>query len=125
MKNHLGERVFQTYPAWRRAVREICPILSIGGNKDIATIPGVGEWDGETGVIYNQEQSIQERDQAIRESKKFFEENAPTNSIIRDLKIALADARRCLDLACSTAEGKLPERSYEDILAEIEEEFPS
>lgn len=46
-------------------------------------------------------------------------------NMIRDLKIALADARRCLDLSEATSNGKLPEYSYEEILEQIERDFPT
>ena len=53
----MGEREFGTYAGWRAAVKK-AGATKIEGDKDIAhsTGPdnkGNGEWDGETGVIYN------------------------------------------------------------------------
>jgi len=49
----MGERSFQTYEAWKRACKEINPSVQFEGDKDICQAkPGIGEWDGATGVIY-------------------------------------------------------------------------
>lgn len=47
------ERTFQTYEAWRRAVKAIDPNARIEGDKDIADAAGIGEWDGARGIIYD------------------------------------------------------------------------
>jgi hypothetical protein len=57
-KNHMGEQEFQTYPAWKRKIKQICPDARFDGDRDIcaAVTPegkGIGEWDGATGCIYN------------------------------------------------------------------------
>lgn len=56
MKEASGEKKFNTYAAWLRAVKA-AGATKIDGNKDIATAlnaqgKGVGEWDGAEGVIY-------------------------------------------------------------------------
>jgi hypothetical protein len=52
--NHLGERSFRTYEAWRAACKQIDPSVTFEGDKDICQAkPGIGEWDGNEGVIYN------------------------------------------------------------------------
>ena len=59
MRNHLGEREYQTYAAWLRAVKKIDPQAIVDGNKDIAYamhadgIKGIGEWTGDVGTIYH------------------------------------------------------------------------
>ena len=59
MLNHLGEREFKTYGAWRRACLLLRDETIIEGNADIAyafqygTDQAIGEWNGETGSIYN------------------------------------------------------------------------
>ena len=47
-----GDRVFQTYAAWKRAVKAIDPAAEFYGDKDIGGAKGIGEWDGETGLIF-------------------------------------------------------------------------
>jgi len=59
MKNCLGEREYQTWAGWRKAVKE-AGAVRIDGDKDIATAldadgKGVGEWDGEKGSVYIRE----------------------------------------------------------------------
>ena len=55
--NHLGEPQYGTFETWKRAVIGMFPTAKIEGNKDIASARfgkwGVGEWDGEVGIIYN------------------------------------------------------------------------
>ncbi len=51
-KNHMGEREFQTYSAWKRACKLMKPDAHFTGDKDIDGCE-VGEWDGAVGVIYN------------------------------------------------------------------------
>ena len=51
-KNHMGEREFQTYAAWKRACKIAKPDAHFTGDKDIDGCE-VGEWDGAVGVIYN------------------------------------------------------------------------
>lgn len=66
MKNHLGEKEYQTYAGWKHACKKAAGNnhLLIDGDKDIATafsepfIPcvlknAIGEWDGSKGCIYN------------------------------------------------------------------------
>jgi len=56
--NHLGEREYRTFAAWKKAVQNLFPGATYDGNKDIAHAAfygmGIGEWDGETGIIYNE-----------------------------------------------------------------------
>lgn len=54
--NHLGEREYQTYNAWRAAAKA-AGAVSFEGDKDIASAVGadgrhVGEWGGDKGSIY-------------------------------------------------------------------------
>jgi hypothetical protein len=51
-KNHLGEREFATYGAWKAACKKIKPNVVFDGDKDICEAKGVGSWDGEKGSIY-------------------------------------------------------------------------
>lgn len=50
--DHNGDRVFQTYAAWKRAVKAINPSAEFYGDEDIGGAKGIGEWDGETGLIF-------------------------------------------------------------------------
>lgn len=51
--NWNGERSFQSYEAWKRAVKQIDPNVKIEGDRDIAQAGKIGEWDGAKGIIYN------------------------------------------------------------------------
>jgi len=53
MKNHLGEREFQTYEGWKRAVKKIDINAEFTGDREIDNAVGIGEWDGSVGCIYN------------------------------------------------------------------------
>lgn len=55
--NYNGERVFQTYEAWKRACRQIDPNVKFDGDIDICQAGKIGEWDGDKGVIYNTKDS--------------------------------------------------------------------
>ena len=72
--NYMGERTFQTYEAWKRACKQIDPNVKFDGDKDICQAkPGIGEWDGERGIIYNTKDR-KTKDEAIRpEIKKKLE----------------------------------------------------
>ena len=54
--NSMGEREYQSFGTWRKAIMTEFPGVTFEGNKDIAQAlfhgTGVGEWDGERGVIY-------------------------------------------------------------------------
>lgn len=54
--NSMGEREYQSFGTWRKAIMAEFPGVTFDGNKDIAQAlfygTGVGEWDGERGVIY-------------------------------------------------------------------------
>jgi hypothetical protein len=51
--NHLGEKTYQTYSAWRAACKKVNPAVVFQGDKDICeALPGVGHWDGDTGNLY-------------------------------------------------------------------------
>ncbi len=64
-KNHLGERTFHTFAAWKRAAKAINAEVWFEGDADIAQAMvgpkpykkgethSIGEWDGAEGVIYN------------------------------------------------------------------------
>lgn len=52
--NHLGEREYYTYKRWKEACRAANPSVRFEGDEDICNaLPGVGEWDGVKGSIYN------------------------------------------------------------------------
>ncbi len=55
--NHLGERQYRTFGAWRKAILGLVPGATFDGNKEIAQALfagiGLGEWDGETGTVYD------------------------------------------------------------------------
>ena len=54
--NHMGERSFQTYEAWKKACKAINPNVQFEGGKDICQAkPGIGEWDGAEGIIYTKD----------------------------------------------------------------------
>ncbi len=53
MKNHLGEKEYQTYAGWRAACKKVNPAVTFEGNKDICNARGVGEWGGDVGSVYN------------------------------------------------------------------------
>ena len=54
--NHLGERTFQTYNAWRASCKAINPNVQFEGDKDMCQAkPGIGEWDGNEGIIYTKD----------------------------------------------------------------------
>ena len=49
----MGEREYRTYGAWKAACKKANPNVSFEGDKDICDAkPGVGQWDGATGVVY-------------------------------------------------------------------------
>lgn len=62
--NHLGETEYTTYSSWKRACKASFPECWIDGDQDIASAmvgpkpyvrgetKGVGEWDGDVGVVY-------------------------------------------------------------------------
>jgi len=51
--NYLGEKVFHTYESWKVACKRANPNVVFEGDRDICEAkPGVGQWDGVTGVIY-------------------------------------------------------------------------
>src|SRR3972149_2499028 len=51
--NHLGEKRYQTYAAWKAACKASNPAVRFEGNSEICNaLPGVGEWGGDTGVVY-------------------------------------------------------------------------
>jgi len=51
--NYLGEKVFHTYESWKVACKRVNPNVVFEGDRDICEAkPGVGQWDGVTGVIY-------------------------------------------------------------------------
>ena len=52
-KNFLGEKEYHTYQAWRTACKAKNPAVRFEGDKEICNAPGVGEWDGEKGVVYS------------------------------------------------------------------------
>lgn len=56
-RNPNGEREFQTYPAWRKAIRMLDPMARFEGDRDISNAfsrlgGALGEWDGAKGIIY-------------------------------------------------------------------------
>lgn len=63
-KNHMGETEYSSYVSWKTALKKTFPEYWIDGDKEIANAmigpkpykrgetKSVGEWDGETGVIY-------------------------------------------------------------------------
>ncbi len=55
--NHMGEREYQTYGAWRAACRKVNATCTFDGDKDIgqAMVDGkaIGEWDGAVGCVYS------------------------------------------------------------------------
>lgn len=64
--NHLGEKEYNTYAAWRAACKAANPSVVFEGDKDICNAkPGVGEWDGNTGVVYNKTKDAPEDDDQI------------------------------------------------------------
>lgn len=52
-KNENGDQEFQTFRGWVRAVKLINLNAVINGDKDIASVAGIGEWDGAKGIIFN------------------------------------------------------------------------
>ena len=58
--NYNGEKVFQTYEAWKRACKQIDPNVKFEGDRDICQAGKVGEWDGDKGIIYNTKDSDQD-----------------------------------------------------------------
>ena len=73
--NHMGERSFQTYEAWRKACKQINSSVQFEGDKDICQAkPGIGEWDGAEGIIYTKDatkdvkQDFKKRDDSIRKA---------------------------------------------------------
>ena len=58
MRNHLGEREYKTYAAWKRAILKIAKNAIFEGETDLMfafhpdTRLGIGEWYGDTGCIY-------------------------------------------------------------------------
>lgn len=51
--NHLGEKEYYTYRRWKEACKAANVAVQFEGNEEICQAkPGVGEWDGEKGVVY-------------------------------------------------------------------------
>jgi hypothetical protein len=54
--NHIGEKEYQTYAAWKAACRKENPGVQFEGDIDICQAkPGIGEWDGNKGIIYTKD----------------------------------------------------------------------
>jgi len=67
--NHLGEKTYRTYAAWRAACKVANPSVRFEGDSEIChALPNVGEWDGETGVVYAQKakDALSEADKQAR-----------------------------------------------------------
>lgn len=61
--NYNRERSFQTFEAWKRACKQINPSVVFEGDKDICQAkPGIGEWDGNEGIIYTTDSKIKVKD---------------------------------------------------------------
>ena len=54
--NSMGEREFATYEGWKRAVKAINPQAKFYGDRDIGGAHGIGDWDGEKGLIFTDAQ---------------------------------------------------------------------
>lgn len=53
--NHMGEKEYTNFNAWKTACRSANKAVRFEGDIDICNaLPGVGEWDGEKGVVYAQ-----------------------------------------------------------------------
>lgn len=60
--NYNGERSFQTFEAWKRACKQINPSVVFEGDKDICQAkPGIGEWDGNEGIIYTKDSKTKDK----------------------------------------------------------------
>lgn len=59
-KNEHGDRMFRTYPGWKRAVKKHKPDAKFYGDKDIGGAHDVGEWDGEKGYIISKKEEVKE-----------------------------------------------------------------
>lgn len=51
--NYMGEKEYRTYEGWKAACRAMNANVQFEGDKEICNAkPGIGEWDGEKGIIY-------------------------------------------------------------------------
>lgn len=56
----MQEKRYQTYAGWKRAIKAIDSLATFEGDRDICQAlhsngnVGLGEWTGETGVLYHQ-----------------------------------------------------------------------
>jgi hypothetical protein len=56
-KDHLGDTEYNSWDAWKRACRKVCPTMTIVGDKDIGEAhdendKSIGQWDGVKGTVY-------------------------------------------------------------------------
>lgn len=54
--SHAGEKTYQTYAAWKAACKTINASVQFEGDQEICEAkPGIGQWDGNSGVIYTKD----------------------------------------------------------------------
>ena len=118
--DHNGDRVFQTYAAWKRAVKAINPNAEFYGDKDIGGAKGIGEWDGDKGLIFASSLRKKWADEKLTESILIELSKTTLTSYIKkavkstkDL-VDKGDMIKSVDRAKKTAwaSGKLKERKY-------------
>jgi hypothetical protein len=92
--NHMGERCFQTYQGWLRAIKQLYPGARIDGDKDIAAAitpegKGIGEWDGAQGCIYNSQPQVKDYIQRRKSTDSIMSQLHEGGSTITDFKAGL------------------------------------
>ena len=101
--NHLGEKEYQTYAAWRAACKQANPNVQFEGDKDICQAkPGVGEWGGDKGVIYTKDSDESSESISPEEFLKGIEVEMEHNDIthgdpVTTAKIVLAHLKEMPD----------------------------
>jgi hypothetical protein len=70
-KNHLGEEEYNSYSGWKSACRKVNPDCTFEGNNDCCNAkPGVGEWYGDKGCVYNQEKKENTMEESLKKGDK-------------------------------------------------------
>jgi hypothetical protein len=90
-----GERTFQTYPAWKRAVKAIDPAAEFYGDKDIGGAKGIGEWDGAEGVIFDKA-TIEHHKQTKTAQRSSVDESMLTELRVGTLKAYMKNSARSI-----------------------------
>lgn len=69
--NHMGEKEYYSYNGWKVACKAANPSARFEGDKEICNaLPGVGEWDGEKGVVYKHTKDTKVKNSALTDKAR-------------------------------------------------------